>query len=413
MAWSDRVKEAAYTSPSGERIVFKYENVSKTVEKKTTGFEFPDADGTFVQDLGHSGRRYPLRIFFWGAEYDTEAEAFETALLERGTGLLEHPIYGSITVVPFGAITRRDDLKTAANQAIYEVVFWQTIGLVYPTVQIDPASAVLTAIDEYNDAAADEFWDVINLDTATDEVVFKNQYLALLDTAQSGLQAVADTQDDVRKQFNVIVDSVNLGIDILVGDPLTLAFQTTQLIQAPARALTSIGARLTAYSDLATAVISGEGTTVSGNGVRVSNQFHTEDLYASTYVSGAVVSTVNNQFSTKTEALSAAENILAQMDAVTDWRDDSFAELEEIDTGRAYQQLQEAVALTAGFLVQISFSLKQERRVILDRAHTIIDLVAELYGSVDDQLDFFINSNNLSGSEILEIPKGREIVYYV
>ena len=79
----------------------------------------------------------------------------------------------------------------------------------------------------------------------------------------------------------------------------------------------------------------------------------------------------------------------------------------------AYQQLQEAAALTAGFLVFISFSLKQERRLVLDRARTVIDLAAELYGSVDDPLDFFIASNRLSGSEILELPIGREVVYYV
>ncbi len=86
---------------------------------------------------------------------------------------------------------------------------------------------------------------------------------------------------------------------------------------------------------------------------------------------------------------------------------------EQIDTGGAYQQLQDAVALTAGFLVEISFSLKQERVIILDRNRTIIDLAAELYGSIDDQLDFLISSNDLSGSEILELPRGREIVYYV
>ena len=79
----------------------------------------------------------------------------------------------------------------------------------------------------------------------------------------------------------------------------------------------------------------------------------------------------------------------------------------------AYQRLQEAVAITAGFLVEISFTLKQESIIILDRPRTIVDLVAELYGTVDDELDFFITSNNLSGSEILELPKGREIVYYI
>ena len=92
MSWLDRIREAAYTSPSSVRLTFDYEDVRKSIDKKTTAFDFPDADGTFVQDLGHTGRRYPLRIFFWGDDYDTEADAFEAALLERGTGKLEHPM---------------------------------------------------------------------------------------------------------------------------------------------------------------------------------------------------------------------------------------------------------------------------------------------------------------------------------
>lgn len=414
MAWNDRIREAAYTSPGGDRITFAYENVRKTVDKKTTGFEFPDADGTYVQDLGHTGRRYPLRVFFWGDDYDQDAEQFEAALLERGIGRLEHPIYGTIDVVPFGTITRRDDLKTAANQAVVEVTFWETIGLIYPAAQTDPASAVLSAVDEYNASAAAEFEDVTSLDSAVEQASFKNSYEALLDSARAGLQTVADAQESVQKQFDAIYDSINEGIDVLIAQPLTLAFQTTQLLQSPARVLTNIQARLDAYGDLANSIISGDGAVVKpGNDSTNSNQFHTNDLYASTYVTGSVVSVVNNEFTTKTEALEAAERVLTQLEDVTNWRDDNFQSLEEVDSGAAYQQLQEAVALTAGFLVEISFSLKQERRIVLDRNRTIIDLAAELYGSVDDQLDFLINSNGLTGSEILELPRGKEIVYYV
>lgn len=415
MAWNDRIREAAYTSPSGERLTFGYENVSKKVDKKTTGFEFPDADGTFVQDLGHTGRKYPLRVFFWGNDYDQEADAFEAALLERGTGKLEHPIYGTVDVVPFGTITRRDDLKTGANQAVLEVTLWETIGLIYPAAQADPASAVLLAIDEYNEAAAGEFEDVTDLDSAVDAVTFKNDYQALLDSSASVMESLlVPSGGAVAQQFNAVLDSINQGIDILIAQPLTLAFQTAILIQSPARALASIEARLDAYKNLAESITSGDDAVViTSTDASSSNKFHTNDLYASTYVTGSVVSVVNNQFTTKTEALAAADAVLTQLEEVTNWRDDNFQSLGEVDTGEAYQQLQEAVALTAGFLVEISFTLKQERRVVLTRNRTIIDLVAEFYGSVDDQLDFFINSNDLSGSEILEVPKGREIVYYV
>lgn len=415
MAWNDRIREAAYTSPSGERLTFGYENVSKKIDKKTTGFEFPDADGTFVQDLGHTGRKYPLRVFFWGDDYDQEADAFEAALLERGTGKLEHPIYGTVDVVPFGTITRRDDLKTGANQAVLEITLWETIGLIYPAAQTDPGSAVLSAVDDYNAALASEFEEVTSLNSAVDAATFKNDYQALLDSAASVMESLLiPSGGEVAQQFNAILDSINQGIDVLIAQPLTLAFQTAALIQSPARSLANITARLDAYRNLADSITSGDDAVATPSlDASSSNKFHTNDLYASTYVTGSVVSVVNNQFTTKTEALEAADAVLTQLADVVAWRDDNFQSLGEVDTGGAYQQLQEAVALTAGFLVEISFSLKQERSIILDRNRTIIDLVAELYGSVDDQLDFLINSNNLSGSEILELPKGREIVYYV
>ena len=414
MTWQDRVLEAAYTAPSGLRFTFTYENVSKSVGKKTSAFNFPDADGTFIQDLGHTGRRYPLRVFFHGDDYDLEANSFEDALLEKGAGRLEHPLYGAVDVVPFGDITRRDDLKTAANQAIIEVQFWETTGILFPTVQADPGQAVLAAVDEYNEASAAQFEELLDIDTASERASFKNRFQVVLGVTKSALQDIADTQADVKKAFDTVFDSINSSIDALVSEPLTLAFQTSILLQTPALALSSVQARLDAYSNLAAGLITGDDAVrTPGLGSSNSNDFHSDDLTAIGAVIGSVVSSVNNQFETKTAALGAAEAILDLAADVTEWRDDNFESLGEIDTGEGYQQFEEAVALAAGFLVQISFSLKQERRIVLDRARTIIDLAAELYGEVDTQLDFLINSNNLTGSEILELPKGREIVYFV
>ena len=413
MSWQDRLSEAAYTTPSGQRLVFVYENVRKSFNKKTSAFEFPDAIGTFIQDNGRSGRRLPLRIFFSGDDYDLETTTFEDGLAEPGRGKLEHPIYGTIDVVPFGIIGRRDDLKTAANQAVLEVTFWETIDLLFPSVQTDPGSEVLTAVDEYNTAEAEQFEEVLDIDTVIEEVTLKNRYQLVLDIAQSALQTIADVQDDVQRQFNAVFDSINTGIDILIQDPLTLAFQTTILLQAPARAATSIRARLDAYSNLVNTIITGKNAIrTPGNDSQEANAFQNDDLFVSTLVTGTIVSVVNNQFETKTEALSAAEEILNLADTVTVWRDANYESLGLIDTGSAYQQFQEAVALTAGFLVDISFSLKQERSIILTHDRTIIDVVAELYGTVDERLDFFIASNDLTGAEILELPKGKEVRYF-
>jgi len=411
MSWEDRLRDAAYTSPSGIRLAFAFENVTNARTKKTNNFEFPDADGTFVQESGATGRSFPLRCIFWGADYDQEAEAFDAALFETGVGKLEHPIYGTVDVVPTGTITRRDDLKTAANQAFIDVTFMSTIGLIYPSSQLDPASEVISAVADFNAALAEEFGDNIDLDSAVEKATFKSKFDAALDEVEGGLTFIAETSAEVGAEFNAINDSINRGIDVLISQPLTLAFQTMQLIQAPARAFSLISAKLDAYLNLANSLIyNSDGDIATSSGA---NDFYTADLYASTYITGAILSTVNTQFETRVGAIDAAVLILEQFEAVSAWKDANLTELELIDTGAAYQQLQDAVAVTAGFLVEISFSLKQERRIKLDRARTIVDLSAELYSSVDDKLDFLINSNDLSGSEILELPKGKEIVYYV
>lgn len=434
MAWEDRLRQAAYTSPSGIRTLLTYEDVSRSVEKKTAAFNFPDADGTLVQDTGHKGRRYPLRLFFNGADHDTDADAFELTLLERGPGVLEHPRYGRVDVVPFGEIGQRDDLKTRAGQTVIEVVFWATIGTAYPTSQTSGTDDALAALDEYTEAAAVALEDAVEIDTQVEEVTFRDQWESFVDSVAVNMQELADTQAAVSKEFTDIEESINNGIDVLVGDPLTLAFQTMAMIKAPSRAASLITDRLTAYGNLADSIISGSTGRISStstgtatvvtptNDNRAANELASRELFLQSAVAGSCASTMNaaldpeaeGGYNTRAEAISAAETLLDQFDQAVEWSDANYAALngEAVDTGGAYQSLQKAVALAAGALVALAFNLKQERTITLTRPRSIVDFVAEHYGSVDDHLDLFINTNDLTGSEILELPRGRKVVVY-
>lgn len=413
MNWNKRIREASYTSPNGNSIVFLYEDLKTEFDKKTTAFNFPDANGTYIQDLGNTGRRFPLRIFLSGNNYDLEANNFINILQEKGVGRLNHPIYGVFDVVPFGTIRRVDALKTEANQAVFDITFWQTIGLIYPTSQTDPASDVLQSISSFTNQSAAQFENTVNISETVLKTNLKAQYENLLSVVSNALYSIANAQNDVFSDFNTIKRSINESIDTLIDDPLTLAFQTIELIKAPARAITSITDRLDGYFNLSNTIISNfpaaDKTTSSKN----RNAFYNQNLFTSSLIIGAILSSVNNQFETKTDALETADSLLSNFEKVQAWRDDNYTIIEEIDTGELYQELQKTVSLAAGFLVEISFSLKQENSIILNRPRSIIDLSAEIYGSVDENIDFLINSNNLTGSEILELPRGKEIVYYI
>ena len=68
MTWQDRLRQASYTSPSGARMTFAYEDVELSFEKKTTAFNFPDSDGTYIQDLGVTSKRFPITAIFHGGK---------------------------------------------------------------------------------------------------------------------------------------------------------------------------------------------------------------------------------------------------------------------------------------------------------------------------------------------------------
>lgn len=440
--WQDRVREGAYTSPSGTRIRFDFEDVARGFAKRAAIFSFPGVDGVYVQQNGNTHRRYPIRAFFWGPQHDLIATAFEAALLEDGIGKLQHPLYGTINVVPVGEIDRRDDLKTAANQTVIECTFWTTLGAVYPDAASDPQSEILAAIAGFDVAAAQQFGDVTDLASAVQRANLKSTIKKFLREVSAAMEGVSDSVASVRREFADIQSLVNFGIDVLIGQPLLLAQQVGNLIKAPGRALTGIQSRLDGYASFAARILTSfqgnpagaltAGAVLSQRLTRTSNDFHASDLFAMQAVAGSVVSVVADpvdddgtpvtgpQFKTRPEAIAAAEDVVQQLDAVRAWRDLGFRALEltgqvgafQVDEGSSYQALQKAVGLTTGFLVQVSFSLAAERIITLDRPRTIIDLCAELYGAVDSRLDFLIASNDLTGEEILEVPRGARIRYY-
>lgn len=419
MSWQDRLKEAVLQTPSGLRLNFDFTDVRLTVELRGTAYNFVDAAGTFVQSTGRSGDTFPMRIFIAGDDYDLAATEFLNALGEsiivngtRKPFILEHPLYGKRDVVPLGRVIRRDDLVTGGNQAIFEVAFWETIATLYPTGQTDPASEVLNAVAAYNAASAAEYEELVDLDSQIETVTLENQVTATMGLVSDSLASVAEVTENVSDQFEDILDSITNSVDTLVVDPLTLAFQVNQLIQAPGRAAALWDDKLTAYRSLADQVL-GRGIATPGNDSRPDNTFFTDSVTATGALTGTIVGAVNNTFNTRPEALTAAQNILALAADVNTWREENFASLGKIDTGAGYQQWQDAAALAAGLLVEISFTLAQERIITLDRPRTIVDLAAELYGEIDSKLDFLIDSNDLSGDEIREIPAGRSIKYYV
>jgi prophage DNA circulation protein len=418
MAWQDRVREAAYTPPSGDRYTFKYEDVSREVDLRNALFQFPDVDGGYVQPNGFGPHRYPLRCFFSGPTHDLEATRFELALCEQGVGRLEHPFYGAFDAIPMGTITRRDDLKSAANQTVIEVVFFKTLTELYPSGASNALSELLASLEVFDLGISTEFDDTLDTKTAAARAITTARTRDLVRLVADGLGALSNAVTAVDTQFRAAQQAINYGIDLLVGQPLQLAQQVINLVRAPARALVGVELRLAGYRSLAQRIFEGTplaaitSSTLANQRLKLVNGFRTSDLFAQVALSASVQSIYETKFTSKPAALNAASDTLDQFDALATWRDGATRQLALTDPGEAQQALRHAVARASNYLITASFALATERRIVLDRPRTIIDLAAELFGSVDDRLDELIATNDLSGSEILELPRGATIAYY-
>jgi len=429
MAWNDRLKGAIYTSPSGEIFVFDFENVSKTISKKTTAFDFPDVEGTYIQDLGKRGRRYPFRVIFWGEDYDIEAERFDNALEEKGAGTLQHPFYpGVLNVVPVGDISRNDNLKTAANQAVYNIEFWETIEIVFPISELSASNQINQSIEDFEIDASENFADGVSLETGGEISGLIQAGKTAINKVKTALAQIAATVDSIEQQFNDAFDLINDSIDTLIGTPALLARQLINITRIPSQATATISQRLEGYTSLLNSFVSGDSNNFEPSNLdnQPVNEFTLNNLMASSAIIAAIESTISDSadFQTRSQVIAAIESLQTDFDNYVLWADENRNTLLSgdillepgaslTDTGEGYQQLLAALNVASGRLTEIAFTALQERSIILDRNRSLIDFEAEYYGTVDENTDFIIDSNNLSGAEILTLPRGRKMLYYV
>jgi hypothetical protein len=175
------IQEARYTSPGGNETVFSWENTKRTTELKTGVFTFPGMDGARVQHQGAGARTFPLVCIFSGDDCMAQADAFETMLIESGIGELQHPVYGTVKVVPTEKIEREDNTVSKLGEATVTVTFTETITD-SEAAQLNETAAetIDQQYEEFADAAASGF-----ADTAA---------ASFADTAEGNLQEIIDAE---------------------------------------------------------------------------------------------------------------------------------------------------------------------------------------------------------------------------
>lgn len=456
MAWADEIAAAAYTSPSGKKIEFNFASaLSRKTPLKTAENVFPDVDGAEIQSLGLGGKKFPMTALFNGGDCLTQASDFEDALCERGVGVLEHPIYGKMNVVPTGEIERVDDLVDSLNESRVKVTFAETIvDESFPDGEVAAVDELEAAADAYEDAAAESFADMIETASIDDQLQLQAVLKAHVDAISQGIAKITAKANALREKTRAInrkiqtvknnLQKMIATVDVMVSSATEIATAMIQLSRLPGEIAMGAMAKLEGYATIATSILNNVKKDPVGTAA-IKNQYAATSVALGGLVSavsfgvaksaldaskdsasgqnnnggengsgGSTIARVSSGgFASRSDALLSAEAIVQQFENYKNYMDSQTAKNAFVDSGEGYAALLENVTAAVKIIQTASFSLPTTRICKLGRDRQVIELLCELYGADGfSRLDEFIMDNKLNADEIVEIPMGREIRYY-
>lgn len=421
-AWVERLREGVFTSPGGVVSNFRIDMLSRIGGKKASVHEILNKSESISQDQGNRTQVFPMEIYFTGENGDEEADVFYESLREQysvsSPGVLRHPRWGDINVMPF-EYQQVEQLVTGAGIFRIPVEFREIPTPVqFPSViETDSAdvSNDITALEDTLETANES----IDISDSGDAATFTAKVTDIVNVVDISLEDIVATVDDVQDQFNLI--KADIAEALADGDDaVQVLSQVTNLIRSATRVPDSTLKKVQGYAQMTAGIITGfiddfatnPNVQENLNNARIAesmglfsvaavNEAALSTDYATREAAGDALDFINLSFATVEQQLSLIYQLLTN-DIVNSFaiNHDSLSETGQI------------VAQTNALLLDQSFDLRTKQIIILNAPIDPLILTWRFYKDTS-KLQFFIETNNLQDEEIIEVPAGREIVAYV
>lgn len=406
MSWIERIKnKIRITCGDGKSYEPEWINATKQLEWHISEFNFPNLDGTFVKKNKKLGTKYNLEIFFQGQYHLDVSANFEKSLNSSSPLIIFHPFYGILTVqAPAFTVD-----NTGLNVSKWTGTVIETIVETNPKIKADPVDSIAVQkvyVDEL-------FAKALLLKPNTTDII----KMQLVNTRNFKLTIPLLTiPSEVDKYFNLFSIASN-AINTAIASPLLAMRTTIAIITAPAKFTISVTQRI----NLLNQQFNNLRQTVSGLVNPASKQIY-QNLAGSIISSMCLTSSLpgSEDFTNSEKSLTIVEtivttynNYVADLDllqTLNGGTPNSF--IPNADSLIALNQL---LNLAISNLFIISLSSRNERSIITEGDTNIIVLTHRFYGldNADKNIDEFMVNNKIGLNEILQIKKGRKIVYYI
>ncbi|NIZ47776.1 DNA circularization N-terminal domain-containing protein (plasmid) [Entomospira nematocerorum] len=420
--------QAKYISPSGVEILFVWKEVSRSVSHATTTGDYPQFSGGDVIDLGHGIESYPLECRFYGEDYQRHADRFYDALKELGSGVLEHPRWGALSVIPQD-FSQKESYVDGLLLSIVAVTFIIT-------------GEKLELRMDSNGNTSYHHERMTPSQSISDPLVIANQHSQAQEILRQQLTITAPSPSIFAK-FNRAVRTPLQKVNQLLGRGWRLAGQwqgsfsalehsIDGLLHTPQHVVTIVSTFLSPIKGL----VKGERMQFLGS---LRTLFHSErestsllvedEATISAKANGALISNsmlaisamqlaiqTNEELASREEASQLLFVVQAIEHAYMHTLERSFA-LVTLDAPTVRVELASLMSITfastKALIYQRMMTLKLKLTRTIAHDMSLYDALFLLYGVVDDaQMEQFISLNNLNDKTIFLLPAGMEVSYY-
>lgn len=407
MSWLNLVtRDLVIVTGDGKRYVPNYMGAKRGKEFNVVEHEFSDLDGTLVKKNRPKGMRYPLELYFTGADHLDISNAFSASADDTRPWKLEHPYYGLLTVQP---VTSLDFDNTAHNVTKINLVVMETIVEDTPRVNVDPVEQIKLKKIELNTSF---------------ELAFKSKPKAaevnsMSSSAKKNYQLsvpiikIPEQFQTYTNLFNVAISAVNTA----TASPLLAMRKLIALANYPANLQQSVKDRVSLLVDQFGTLRQTINGTITLSGKQI-YQNHAGSIVSA--IALATVTPITGDYKINKEVHQTIDKLIK---VYTNYIEDlDFLQTDNggminsfVPDAASIVNLSQLINLTVSSLFSIAFKAKKEKSILCEKDTNIILLTHRFYGlDVDDNnIAEFVEQNNFSLDERLVIRKGRKIYYYV
>jgi len=230
-------------------------NVSVFVDESSMSFgrrvdsqEYPYRDTPWTDDLGRKQRVYTLNAFILGDDIEQQREALIAELEQRGTKIIVHPRFGSVSV-QIGSVTWRASSRTTREDFSIECVepneqsqtqtTTNTLATVSQTVDDNLASHSQHFSERFSIANAPQF-------VSDDAKAFINNGLDSLRNINGTLQGVIAPVSDIA----FAIDEIASELDQIIKAPQSLAAALVSVVLETFSLFDTVDSAISSYENL-------------------------------------------------------------------------------------------------------------------------------------------------------------------